>query len=140
MKTNLTVTDPLEGQAVTIIITLPAEQQARDERPALVSVGVAKQMPVIRTGPFGNIANLIEEAWTAFGVQAEVMKAAQKAKEETAQTAETAVAPEIVAEAGTETEPEASAEALAEAPAEALAVETKPKPAAPRPAGNLSLF
>lgn len=126
--THLTIQDPLEGQAVTIIITLPADEQACDERPALVSVGVAEQMPVIRTGPFGNIATLIEEAWTAFGVQAEVTQAAQKAKEEAVKAVGTAVAPEIVAEASTETEPGPPA------------AETKPKPAAPRPAGNLSLF
>ena len=90
--THLTIQDPLDGQAVTIIITLPASQHARDERQALVSVGVADQMPVIKTGPFGNIAGLIDEAWTAFGVQAEVAKAVQKTKKEAAKTVETAVA------------------------------------------------
>ncbi len=132
MKTILTVEDPLDGQAVTIIITLPVSQHARDVRQALVSVGVANQMPIIKTGSFGNIAGLIDEAWTAFGVQAEVAKAAQKAKKEAAKTVETAVAPELIAEATTETE--------VDAPVPAPTPEAKPKPTAPKPAGNLSLF
>ena len=130
--THLTIQDPLDGQAVTIIITLPADEHARDQRPALVSVGVADQMPVIKTGPFGTIAGLIDEAWTAFGVQAEVAKAAQKVKEEAAKVVETAVAPELIAEAATETE--------VDAPVPAPTPEAKPKPVAPKPAGNLSLF
>ncbi|NHZ72835.1 MAG: hypothetical protein GWP17_07105 [Aquificales bacterium] len=136
MKTILTVEDPLEGQAVTIIITLPVNQHARDARPALVSVRVADQMPVIKTGLFGNIAGLIDEAWTAFGVQAEVAKAAQKGKKEAAKTVETAVAPELITEASTETE----ADAPVPAPTPEAKPEAKPKPVAPKPAGNLSLF
>ena len=75
MNTTLTVDDPLADREVTIIITLAADKQHRDERPAMVSVGVAEQLPVIKTGTFGDMPALIHEAWTAFGVRAQVAEA-----------------------------------------------------------------
>lgn len=77
MNTNLTVNDPLAGQEVTIIITLAATEQPRDQRPALISVGVAEQSPVIKMGSFADLPALINEAWIAFGVQAQMSEAAQ---------------------------------------------------------------
>jgi hypothetical protein len=71
MKTTLTVDDPLAEQEVTIVITLAAGEQARDERMALVSVGVTGQPPATKTGTFGQVAALINQAWMAFGVQAQ---------------------------------------------------------------------
>ncbi|MCI0399012.1 MAG: hypothetical protein L0332_13630 [Chloroflexi bacterium] len=68
MKTTLSITDPLAGREVTIVITLAAGEQPREERPILVSAGVAGQLPVIKTGMFGEIATLINEAWLAFGL------------------------------------------------------------------------
>lgn len=91
MNTNLTFIDPLADQDVTIIITLSASSQPREDRPALVSVGVAEQLPVIKTGGFGNMPVLIQEAWTAFGVRAQVAEAASEA--------ETGVEEEVVATA-----------------------------------------
>jgi hypothetical protein len=79
MNIPLTVADPLAGQEVTIVITLAAGKQTRDERPAQVSVGVTGQPPVTKTGPFGQMAALINQAWTAFGVQAQAA-AAQNAE------------------------------------------------------------
>lgn len=72
MKSDLTVTDPLAEQEVTILITLPASDQPRDARPVLVSVGVSEQLPVIKNGLFGEIAALIDAAWTEFGVRTQV--------------------------------------------------------------------
>jgi hypothetical protein len=77
MNTNLTVTDPLADQEVTIIITLAATEQPRDQRSALVSVGVAEQLPVLKTGEFGDITALIHETWNAFSLRAQVSEAAQ---------------------------------------------------------------
>jgi hypothetical protein len=96
MNTNLTVNDPLADQEVTIVITLMAGKQSRDERPAQVSVGVTGQPPVTRTGPFGQVAALIDEAWTAFGVQAQAAAAHSAetvgpAAEGTGETPDTAV-------------------------------------------------
>jgi hypothetical protein len=75
MNTPLTVNDPLADQEVTIVITLAAGKQSRDERLAQVSVGVTGQPPVTKTGPFGQMAALIDQAWTAFGVQAQAATA-----------------------------------------------------------------
>jgi len=80
MNTTLTVDDPLADQEVSIVITLAASSQPREERPVLVSVGVAEKLPVINTGVFGNVSALIHEAWTAFGVQAQVAAATSEAE------------------------------------------------------------
>ena len=69
MNTTLTVTDPLTDQTVTILITLPPGEGPREERPALVSLGVAEQAPVVKTGTFADLPALIQEAWTAYGVR-----------------------------------------------------------------------
>jgi hypothetical protein len=76
MTSNLTITDPLAEQDVTIIITLAANDAPLAERPLLLSVGVTEQLPVVKTGTFVNLMPLIEEAWTALGVRAQVAGAA----------------------------------------------------------------
>jgi hypothetical protein len=96
MNTSLTVEDPLAGQEVTIVITLAAGEQPRDERPALVSVGVAGQPPVTKSGTFGQTAALINQAWTAFGLQSQlaavqraaVQESTEQPADETPETAE----------------------------------------------------
>jgi hypothetical protein len=82
MNTDLTVIDPLSNSEVTIIVTLAADKRPRDERPVMVSVGVAEQSPVIHTGIFGDLPAIFHRAWTAFGVQAQV--ASTRAEEEPA--------------------------------------------------------
>ena len=76
MNSNLTVTDPLAEQDVTIIVTLAASDAPLAERPLLLSVGVAEQLPVVKTGDFASLVPMIEEAWTALGVRAQVAGAA----------------------------------------------------------------
>ena len=76
MNSNLTVTDPLAEQDVTIIVTLAASDAPLAERPLLLSVGVAEQLPVVKTGAFASLVPMIEEAWTALGVRAQVAGAA----------------------------------------------------------------
>lgn len=118
MNPTLTVDDPLADQEVSIVITLSASSQPRDERPALISVGVAEQLPVIKSGIFGDATALIHEAWTAFGVRAQVEVAALDA--------ETIVEEEIVATADIDDEDQVS---------------MRPTPSPPKPqAKNLSLF
>lgn len=120
MNSNLTVTDPLAGQAVTIVITVVAGEQPRGERPALVSVGAADRPPTLTAGHFGRLPSLIDTAWDAYGLQAQLATAAgeQEAAQEAAQEA-TLVAEEEIHSATTATVP----------------------PAIPRPeAHNLSLF
>lgn len=118
MNTNLTVADPLADQEVTVIITLAASECPREERPALVSVGVAEQLPVIKTGMFGDVPALINEAWTAFGVRAQVAEVASEG--------ETVAEEQVVATADTSDEPTPT---------------PPPNLATPKPqAKNLSLF
>ncbi len=137
MNTTLTVTDPLAEREVSIVITLAAGKQSRDERPALVSIGLAGQMPIIKSGVFGATMELIEEAWTAFGVQVQLA-------EQTAAAIVTDVE-EIVAETPvlsgstslSETEAAVAGEDVADLPSHCSTA----KPSTPKPtASNLSLF
>ena len=112
MNANLAVDDPLAGRETTIVITLAAGDRPREARPALVSLGVADEAPVIRSGLFGDLPALINEAWIAFGVRAQATTPSA-----------TGAAEAIVATAVTEDEPPAN------------------PPAPPQPAArNLSLF
>jgi hypothetical protein len=87
--TPLALTDPLAGQPVTIMITLPATTAPREERPALVSIGSDGQSPVFKQGVLADVATLIDEAWTAFGVREELRAAqAQAALAGASETAE----------------------------------------------------
>lgn len=124
MNRNLTMTDPLAEQEVTIIITLAASDCAREERAALISVGVAEQSPVIKTGMFGDAPALINEAWTAFGVRAQVTETATEGE---AAAAAAAAEEQLLATADTE--------------ADELATPPPPPLSTPQPqAKNLSLF
>lgn len=116
MNRALSIVDPLAGQAVTIVITVVAGEQPRGERPALVSVGAADRPPTLTAGHFGQLPSLIDAAWDAYGLQAQLAAAA--GEQEAAQEA-TLVAEEEIHSATTATVP----------------------PAIPRPeAHNLSLF
>ena len=140
MKTNLIVTDPLAGQEVSILVTVAAGEEdgvclPRDGRPSLISVGVAGQMPISRSGTLGDVVALIHEAWAAFGVQAEMNEQAAKTavSQETTTSARlsTGVVGEIIAETTVATD---EADAL---PPTISAT----KPIAPKPAiSKLSLF
>jgi hypothetical protein len=127
MNTSLTITDPLAEAEVTIVVTLPApaEPTARDERPVLVTVGVAGRPPVGQNGRFADLPHLIGSAWTAFSARMELQAAqtedgAEEAVIAAAEVGDTAVT--------SPNNPAPTASAL---------TETAPQP--PRPA-NLSLF
>ncbi len=127
MNNALTIDDPLAGREVAIVITLPAGEQVPDERPALVSLGIAGALPVLKTGVLRDVAHLINAAWTAFGVQAQVAALKQEPAPEAAPAGEPELATEqVVATAVTEDE-------AAPIPPPALPA-TKPA------AKNLSLF
>ncbi|MCI0578784.1 MAG: hypothetical protein L0332_13550 [Chloroflexi bacterium] len=118
MNPTLTITDPLAGREMTIVITLAAGEEPREERPILVSAGVAGQLPVIKTGLFGEVATLINEAWLAFGLHQQ-LEAAQ---------------------AESETEPDGGeSEVIAEAAVVEAAAQPQPARPIPRPQA-LSLF
>lgn len=126
MNLNLSFTDPLADQVVTIVITLAIGEQVRDERMALMSLGITGQPPVTRIGPFGQVTALIDQAWTAFGVQAQVAAAqgVKPAGEMTDTSARRADAASV-------------AEVAAPVPG---APETPPPPPAPKPQPDLSFL
>jgi hypothetical protein len=93
----------------------------------LVSLGTAGHLPVIKSGPFGDAAALIREAWAAFGLRWQA-EAAHTAAEG----------------AGEEETGLVEAETVAEVTVVATTPPPQPTPARPGPAElkpqNLSLF
>ncbi|MFW5943521.1 MAG: hypothetical protein ACOC9V_06625 [Chloroflexota bacterium] len=73
---DLTVTDPLAEQEVTIVVRALPDNVQRPARTALVSVGMSGQPPVFVSGVLEDVADLIRQAWLAYGAQAEVRQAA----------------------------------------------------------------
>lgn len=132
MNMTLTVDDSLAEQAVGIVITLVASEQPRDERPVLVSVGTAGNLPVIKTGTFGQVPALINAAWTALSVQAQL--AAQSAGRETEM-----LGTELVGEEQVASQPAVAVRAVGAGGERRPA--SQPKPVTSQsPAKNLSLF
>lgn len=93
----LAVEDSLANQDVTILITVIGGEQPRDERPTLVSVGVAEQAPAIKTGLFGALPTLIADAWTAFAWQMQLPVAVPPATQPAELVAEEQIAPPVTA-------------------------------------------
>ncbi len=69
---DLTVSDPLTDQEVTIVVRVLPDNARRPARTALVSVGLSGQPPVFVSGAFEDVADLIRQAWLAYGVRADV--------------------------------------------------------------------
>jgi hypothetical protein len=120
IPTPLTLTDPLAAQPVTIMTTLPAAESPRDERPALVSIGSDGQSPVFKQGVLADVAALIDQAWTAYGVRAELQAAQAQAAE--------ADLPAAAADSDTETVATAIVD---KDEAEEAALQSQPLPPAP---------
>jgi hypothetical protein len=127
MNATLSISDPLAEAEVTIVVTLaaPAEPTARDERPALVTVGVAGRPPVSQNGRFADLPHLITTAWSAFSARMELQAARTEDGAEETVIAATEVGDTAV------TSPDNPA------PTASAPTESVPRP--PRPA-NLSLF
>jgi len=141
MNTTLTVDDPLADQEVTIVITLAAGKQVRDERLALVSVGVTGQPPVTKTGTFGQTAALINQAWTAFGVQAQVAVAQGAATHDAAEQRSAGQETKSADETTDTPAPRADAASVAEVAApDAQETTSQPDTAAPDPHPDLSIL
>jgi hypothetical protein len=68
---DLTVSDPLAEQEVTIVIRVLPDSTQRPARTALVSVGTAGQVPAFASGTLEEVAGLIRQTWFAYGVQFE---------------------------------------------------------------------
>jgi len=84
MKPTLSVLDPLAACEVAIHITLPPSDEPRDDRPVLVSLGSGGQAPLFREGRLADVAELIADAWAAFGARVELQAARTTNDTETA--------------------------------------------------------
>jgi hypothetical protein len=128
---DLTVSDPLAEQEVAIVIRVLPDNAQRPARTALVSVGTAGRPPTFASGKLENLADLIRQAWLAYGVQAEVRQTAVEdaGAGDTETVAEAAVGDNFDWEGEDETPPAAPAQSQPQA---------QPQPR-PQPQ-NLSLF
>ena len=71
---NLAVTDPLADHEVAVVVRVLPDNAQRPARTALISVGTAGQPPVFVRGVFEDVADLIRQAWLAYGVRADVQQ------------------------------------------------------------------
>ena len=139
MKTNLIVTDPLAEKEVSIMMTVAAGGDGeghlpREKRPFLLSVGVAGQMPISRSGTLGDVTALIHEAWTAFGVREQVN--GQAAETATSAQLSTGVCQPIAEELVAEAVVTPTSNAVVPPPTVSVTKPATPK----RPVSKLSLF
>lgn len=67
MTTSLSVQDPLTNQQVIIVITAVPQDVPCEERPILLSLGVASSAPATRNGRLGDVFSLLQSAWAEFG-------------------------------------------------------------------------
>lgn len=67
MTTPLSVQDPLTNQQVIIVITAVPQDVPCEERPILLSLGVASSAPTTRNGRLGDVFSLLQSAWAEFG-------------------------------------------------------------------------
>ena len=123
---DLAITDPLAEEEVTVVLRVLPDNAQRPARTALVSVGTAGQPPVFVSGVLKDVADLIRQAWLAYGLQADVRQSAPG--DVVAAEPETVAEAVVADEPGDETPPDAPPQSQPEPP--------KPQP---RPQ-NLSLF
>jgi hypothetical protein len=123
---DLTVNDPLAEQEVAFVMRVLPDNAQRPARTVLVSVGTAGHAPVFLSGVLKDVANLIRQAWLAYGVQAEMRHTSvEDASTRDVETvAEVAVGDDAHGDGGDETLPAGLAQ---------------PQPIKPQPQ-NLSLF
>jgi hypothetical protein len=122
---DLTVIDPLADQEVTVVIRVLPDNAHRPARTALVSVGTAGQPPVFVSGVLHDVADLIRQAWLAYGVRAD---ARQRNAEDSAVADAETVGEAVVDNGGGEEEASPAAP-----------MQPQAQPARPQPQ-NLSLF
>ncbi len=63
----LTVQDPLSDKEIIINIQIQPDSEQRDQRTALVTIGLSGKAPVMLSGQFGQLNDLVNQAWREFG-------------------------------------------------------------------------
>ena len=122
MSPTLNVTDPLADRDVTIVVSLPASSRPQTERPLLVSIAVADEAPLLCSGNYDVLCEIIADAWTTYAAKVQLAATRQAASDEAVD--ETTVIAESTIPGSAEPEP---------------AAETEQPAPTPRPR-NLSLF
>ena len=127
---NLTVSDPLADQEVAVVVRVLPDNAQRSARTALVSVGTAGQPPMFVSGVLEDVADLIRQAWLAYGVQAEMRHTAVEdaVTGDVETVAEATIGDDANGDGGDETPPTAPVQPQPQA-----------QPARPQPQ-NLTLF
>lgn len=133
-QSDLTVADPLTEQEVAVVVRVLPDNARWPARTALVSVGTSGQLPVFVSGVFEDVADLIRQAWLAYGVRAEMRQTAVEdgGAGDVETVAEAAIGDDAHGDGGDETPPAAPVQPQPQA-----------QPARPQPRPqpqNLSLF
>ncbi len=63
----LTLKDPLGLAPVIFNIQVIPDDKPRDQRTVLIAAGISGKVPIMRTGSFGEMMTLINEAWRDLG-------------------------------------------------------------------------
>ena len=75
---SLTLQDPLEKHEVVVTIRVkPNSGAKRQDRTALVSLGIERQFPLITEGELGDIEGIISEQWIAAAKQLNLDEASE---------------------------------------------------------------
>jgi hypothetical protein len=126
---DLTVNDPLAKEEVAIVMRVLTDNAHRPARTVLVSVGTSGQLPTFASGTLEEVADLIQQAWLAYGVQVEVRQ--HRAEDSAVAEAETVAEATVDGDDGEDETP----------PAGPVQPQRQAQPARPQPRPqNLSLF
>lgn len=60
------MSNPLDGKAVTVMITLPASELPLNQRPFTVAFGIEAQTPTFKEGVFQNLEETVRTLWWQF--------------------------------------------------------------------------
>lgn len=93
---NLTTSNPLDSKEALITVTVLTGETSRELRPIVVTVGIPEKQVTMKSGTFGQMEQLINQAWYEYAQLqvATAVTAPASAIEELDDTpVETAVAP-----------------------------------------------
>lgn len=63
---DVIIEDALANEDVVVTVLVKPADCDRNERPCLVTVGIANKQAVLRAGVFGQLDSLIDQAWAEY--------------------------------------------------------------------------
>lgn len=93
---NLTTSNPLDSKEALITVTVLTGETSRELRPIVVTVGIPEKQVTMKSGTFGQMEQLINQAWYEYAqlqVATAVPAPAANVEELDDTPVETAVAP-----------------------------------------------